>query len=87
MIPNLLEATSEYWQKLSELEAAYQQGEVSLEEVDAKVADLMAELVQERRTAMKFLLASANQIWRTQREMIVGLGLIGVLTYGWLVSN
>ncbi len=32
MFPNLIEATKEYWRKLDELEAAYQQGEIPLEE-------------------------------------------------------
>lgn len=48
MNPNLLEATQEYWHKLNELEAAYQRGEVTLEEVDAKVEALMVELGRTR---------------------------------------
>ena len=57
MFPNLLEATKEYWRKLDELEAAYQQGEIPLEEVDARVTELMAELAQERRAAFTYFLA------------------------------
>lgn len=87
MTPNLLEATNEYWRKLNELEAAYQRGEVSLEEVDARVAILMAELGQERRATMRFLLDNVSQIWQEQREFVLGLGLIGVLTYSWIVIS
>ena len=46
MFPNLFEATKTYWRKLDELEAAYQQGKVSTEVVNATVAELMAELAQ-----------------------------------------
>lgn len=87
MIPNLLEATNDYWRKLNELEAAYQRGEVTLEEVDARVATLMAELGQERRATIRFLIDNVNRVWREQREMMVGLGLIGVLTYGWIALS
>lgn len=87
MTPNLLEATNEYWRKLNELEAAYQRGEVSLEEVDARVAILMAELGQERRATMRFLLDNVSRIWQEQREFVLGLGLIGVLTYSWIVIS
>ncbi|MBD1823015.1 hypothetical protein H6F51_11040 [Cyanobacteria bacterium FACHB-DQ100] len=86
MIPNLMESTNEYWCRLNELEAAYQRGEVSLEEVDARVKILMAELGQERRATVRFLLGSVSRIWQEQRELVVGLGVIGVLTYAWIVT-
>ena len=35
MFPNLIQAIKEYWHKLDKLEAAYQQGEIFLEEVDS----------------------------------------------------
>ena len=35
MFPNLFTATQEYWRKLDALEASYQRGEISIEEVDA----------------------------------------------------
>lgn len=87
MVPNLLEATNEYWRKLNELEAAYQRGEVSLEEVDATVATLMAELGQERRATVRFLMDNVSRIWHEQREIIISLGLVGVLTYAWVVAS
>ncbi|MDX2100531.1 MAG: hypothetical protein SFW36_22365, partial [Leptolyngbyaceae cyanobacterium bins.59] len=80
MIPNLLEATNEYWRNLNELEAAYRRGEVSPEEVDAKVATLMAELGQERRATVQFLLDNLNRVWNEQRDFVLGLGALGVLT-------
>lgn len=84
MIPNLIEATNQYWRQLDELEAAYQRGEVSLEEVDAKVAMLMAELGQERRAAVRFLLTNISRVWQEQRQLVIGLGLVGILTYAWV---
>ncbi|MBW4523575.1 MAG: hypothetical protein KME18_00045 [Phormidium tanganyikae FI6-MK23] len=85
-MPNLIEATNEYWRKLNELQVAYQRGEVPLEEVDVRVESLMAELGQERRATVRFLLGSVSRIWQEQQELVVGLGVIGVLTYAWIVT-
>ncbi|MBD1846954.1 hypothetical protein H6F89_26815 [Cyanobacteria bacterium FACHB-63] len=85
MTPNLLEATHEYWHKLNELEAAYQRGEVTLEEVDANVEELMAELGRSRRAAFSYCFSGVRRLWEEQREAIVGVLGLGVLTYGWLV--
>lgn len=87
MLPNLLEATNEYWRKLDELEAAYQKGEVSIEEVDAKVKSLMAELGQERRAALSYVLNGFYRLWSDRRETIVGLAIIGIITYTWAVVS
>ncbi|BAS56885.1 hypothetical protein Q2T42_20435 [Leptolyngbya boryana CZ1] len=87
MTPNLLEATHEYWHKLNELEAAYQRGEVTLEEVDAKVKGLMTELGQSRRAAFSDFFSRVRRLWEEQRETIVGVLGLGVLTYGWLVVH
>ncbi|MCU0552333.1 MAG: hypothetical protein MUC48_23630 [Leptolyngbya sp. Prado105] len=87
MTPNLLEATHEYWHKLDELEAAYQRGEVTLEEVDAKVKELMAELGQSRRVAFSYFFSSVRRLWQEQRETIVGVLGLSALTYGWLVAH
>ncbi|HEY9858406.1 MAG TPA: hypothetical protein V6D16_02790 [Candidatus Obscuribacterales bacterium] len=87
MMPNLLAATQDYWSKLNELEAAYQRGEVSLPEVDARVAELMQELGQERRATIDFMLNNARHLWNQQRETIVGVSLLGVLTYAWAVMS
>lgn len=87
MLPNLLEATNEYWCKLDELEAAYHRGEVSIEEVDAKVKSLMAELGQERRAALSYVFNGFYRLWSVQRETIVGLAIIGIITYTWAVIS
>ena len=87
MFPNLLQATKDYWRKLDELEAAYKRGDVSLEEVDAKVAVLIADLKQERREALTFIFNGLTSLWHEQREIVIGLGLIGMLTYTWIVVS
>lgn len=87
MIPNLQEATKEYWRKLDQLEAAYQQGEISIEEVDTKVASLMAELGQNRRAAINYFLQSFQHWLTEQREVIVGVTILGIITYAWLLTN
>lgn len=87
MFPDLLNETRAYWRKLDELEAAYQRGEVSLEEVDARVKTLMAELGQSRRQAFRALFASARQFWQQQPEVIFGVAFIGILAYTWVVVS
>ena len=86
MFPNLIESTKEYWHNLDQLENAYQQGKIPLKEVDAKVAELMNELAQERRDAFTFFLHGC-QIWLTrQRETIIGLAILVLITYFWLLN-
>lgn len=85
MVPHLLEATNDYWRKLNALEAAYQQGEVSLEEVDTRVKELMAELGRERRAAFSVVWQSLSQVWNQQQDVIVGVAMIGMLTYAWAI--
>ena len=86
MIPDLMEETRIYWRKLDELEAAYQRDEVTLEEVDAQVQDLMEDLGQSRREAFRALWASTQQTLRQQWETIAGVAAIGLLAYVWLVN-
>lgn len=87
MTPNLLEATKDYWRKLDELEAAYQKGEVSLEEVDARVPELIAELGRERKAALSYVLNGWSRLWDDQRETIVGVAFLGIITYVWAVVS
>jgi hypothetical protein len=87
MFPNLLEAAKEYWHKLDRLEAAYQQGEIPLEEVDARVAELMIELAQERRAAFSYCWHGCQHWLTTQRETLIGLATLGIVTYAWLLSS
>jgi hypothetical protein len=87
MFPNLQEATQEYWHKLDQLETAYRQGKISLEEVDLEVASLMAELGRKRRAALSYFLQSC-QIWlNQQRETVIGLAVLGIISYLWLLNN
>ena len=87
MIPNLQEATQEYWHKLDEIEAAYKQGKISVEEVDVEVASLMKELGRKRRAAINYFLHSC-QLWLTQqRETLVGLVILAIIFYLWLSTS
>ncbi len=87
MFPNLLEATKEYWRKLDKLEAAYQQGEISLEEVDGRVADLMTELAIERRAAFTYFWQGTQQMLSAQRETLIGLAILALVTYAWALTS
>lgn len=80
----LLEATQDYWRKLDRLEAAYHQGERSLEEVDAEVAELMAELGRKRREAWRVFLANLNTFFQDQQVTVLGLGVFSIIAYAWL---
>ena len=87
MFPNLLQATKEYWRQLDKLEVAYQQGEIPLEEVDAKVADLMAELAQERRVALVYLWNGLQHWLTTQKETLISLAILALVTYAWALTS
>jgi hypothetical protein len=87
MLPNLQEATQEYWHKLNELETAYQQGKISRAEVDVEVAYLMAELGRKRRMAISYFLQN-YQLWLTQqKETLIGLAILAIISYFWLLNN
>lgn len=87
MIPDLMEATRDYWHKLDELEAAYQRGEVSVTEVNARVKELMTDLSRSRRESFAYLFSGLRRLWNEQREAIVGVAGLSVLTYGWLLVH
>ncbi len=87
MFPNLFEATKEYWRQLDDLEVAYQQGEIPLEEVNARVAELMAQLAQERRLAFSYFWQGWQYWLTTQKEILIGLAILSVVTYGWVLTN
>ncbi|HHP7244838.1 MAG TPA: hypothetical protein ACFE0H_09155 [Elainellaceae cyanobacterium] len=86
-MPNLFQATQDYWQKLDALEAAYQRGDVSIEDVDGRVKELMKELGQERRAALRFFWSNLSRFWREQKETITATALVGMLTYAWIVIS
>ncbi|MCY7277737.1 MAG: hypothetical protein LH702_29360 [Phormidesmis sp. CAN_BIN44] len=85
MIPDLMEATRDYWRELDKLEAAYQRGDVSIAEVNAKVRKLMTDLSRSRRESLAYLFSGIRRLWNEQREAIVGVAGLSVLTYGWLL--
>ncbi|MEP0853500.1 MULTISPECIES: hypothetical protein [Cyanophyceae] len=87
MISDLLEDTKDYWRKLDELEAAYKKGEVSIQEVDAKVKLLMTELGRSRKQALTYFVNSFRAKWSQQPEIIVGVALLGIITYAWAVVS
>lgn len=83
MGPNLLEATNDYWRQLNELEAAYQRGEVSLEEVDARVKVLIAELGRARRQTLNYFFSRLQEVLNEQRELVLSVTFLVILAYGW----
>ncbi len=87
MFPNLLQATKEYWRQLDELEVAYQQGEIPLEQVDARVADLMAELAIKRRATFTYFWRGCQHWMMTQKETVVGLVVLVLVTYAWALTS
>jgi hypothetical protein len=86
MFTDLTEATRDYWQKLDEVEAAYKRDEMTLQEVDAEVQQLMTELGNARRRALKDFWASFQVFVSQQREAIAGTAAIAALSYLWLVN-
>ncbi len=60
-MPNLLEAPHAYWRKLDDVKAAYQRREISLEEVNWRIKNLVAELDQERRRTFSYIFNRLRQ--------------------------
>jgi hypothetical protein len=87
MFIDLFSATKAYWHKLDQLEAAYNNGQISLEEVNLEVKRLMAELGEERRLAFGQIGASMQQLLVRQKESFLGVGLVALSLYGWWVLN
>lgn len=87
MFPNLLQATKEYWCQLDELELAYQKGEIPLKEVDTQVEELMAELALKRRAAFTYFWQSLQNFVVTQKETMIVLAILALLTYSWALTN
>ncbi|MGF1460650.1 MAG: hypothetical protein ACFBSG_16695 [Leptolyngbyaceae cyanobacterium] len=83
---NLLQEARSYWRKLDEVEAAYQRGELSIQEVDTRVHQLMADLGQARRRALKDAWASLQVGISAQWETFAGTVAIGVLAVWWLTT-
>jgi hypothetical protein len=86
MFTDLTEATRDYWKKLDDVEAAYKRDEMTVQEVDAEVQQLMMELGNARRRALKDFWASLQYFVNQQREAIAGVAAIAGLAYVWLVK-
>lgn len=87
MFPNLFKATQEYWRKLDELESAYQQDQISPEEVDRRVSELMAELGQERRSTFSYMRYISQNWLAEQKSNLIGIGILVFTIYAWVVIN
>lgn len=87
MFPNLFEATKEYWQQLDHIESRYQQGELSIQEVDEEVKNLMQQLGQKRRESFRYFLASWSNWLSTHAEMLIALSFVVIVAYSWMISN
>ncbi len=87
MFPDLFEATKEYWQQLDDLESRYQQGQLSIEEVDQEVERLMKKLGQKRRESLKFVLASWSNWISAHTEILIGLVGIIIIAYAWMLTT
>lgn len=87
MLPDLIDATRDYWRQLDEVEAAYRRNELTADEVDAKVKALMVELGQTRRQLLQDSWAIAQTFATQQGEALAGVAALGVLAYVWLVAN
>ena len=86
MFPNLFEATTEYWQQLDEIESRYQQGELSIEEVDQEVEMLMKQLGQKRRESFRFFRDSLSHWISTHTEFLIGLVFVLMVAYSWMLA-
>ena len=87
MIPNLFAATQEYWRKLDVLENQYQNGHLSIAEVDAQVTELMTELANERRLAFRNM-GYALQNWlNIKSDIILATFFVILLGYFWVTLN
>ncbi|MEA5537101.1 hypothetical protein [Crocosphaera sp. XPORK-15E] len=86
MFPNLFEATKEYWQQLDLIESRYQQGKISIYEVDKEVEMLMKQLGQKRRESLRFFLASWSNWISTHTELLIGLVFVLIVAYSWMLT-
>ena len=85
MFPDLFDATQIYWRKLDQIEADYQQGKLSSQEVDQQIKALMDELGAQRRAALSSVW-QASRVWITQnQEWLIGLVYVVIAVYLWLL--
>ena len=87
MFPNLFNATQEYWRKLDQLESAYQQDKISVEEVNLRVSELMAELARERRSTFNYMRYISQNWLAEQKSTLIGIGILVFATYAWILFS
>jgi ElaB/YqjD/DUF883 family membrane-anchored ribosome-binding protein len=87
MFPNLFHATQEYWYKLDQIEKAYYQNELTLEEVNAEVEKLMQELGQQRKDAYSFFRQQFSHFLTQYKEFVLGVAFAVLAIYFWQFSN
>ena len=86
MFPNLFSATTEYWRQLDDIEFRYQQGDLSLEEVDREVEMLMKQLGQKRRDSLRFFRDSLSHWISTHTEFLIGFVFVLMVAYSWMLT-
>lgn len=86
MFPDLFEATKEYWQQLDEIESLYQQGKLSIEEVDREVEILMKQLGRKRKESLLFLTESFSHWVSNHTELLVTLVFVLTVVYSWMLT-
>ncbi|MEL4897589.1 hypothetical protein [Crocosphaera sp. Alani8] len=86
MFPNLFEATHQYWRQLDEIESRYQQGDLSIEEVDKEVEMLMKQLGQKRRESLRFFRDIISNWISTHTEFLIGFLFVLMVAYSWMLT-
>lgn len=87
MLPDLIGATRDYWRQLDAVEAAYRRGELTLDQVNAQVKALMADLGKTRRQLLRDSWAILQNFGRQQGDALAGITALGALAYVWLVVS
>ncbi|MEB3227122.1 MAG: hypothetical protein VKJ27_01950 [Synechocystis sp.] len=85
MFPDLFTATQTYWRKLDQIEADYQQGKLSIQEVDQQVKTLMNELGAQRRAAFSSVWQGSRRWINQNQEWLLGLVSVVIAIYLWLM--
>jgi hypothetical protein len=83
MFFDLIGATHDYWRKLDAVEAAYRRKELTAEEAHARIQQLMKDLGRDRRRVLREFWASLRHPLQRRGDALVGIAMIGLLTYLW----
>ncbi len=84
---DLVEDTKRYWRELDALEQAYERGELSIEEVDSRVDQLMRDLGEQRRRSWNFFFSNLiNLIWDEKLTVFI-FSVAILLVYTWIIGR